>query len=149
MKAPQLAKYARPAAQKGCASYAQGLAPPFCAFPSKLFNLLFHLIPKKLNAAKKSLGELIEGTAEMVTMFEAVQQVSGELGIPLDVQILNECEQMFIAINRLLYDQQSKLKHLQMMQVAAETASKTVEQVRAQYARKADAQESTLFNQAV
>ena len=85
----------------------------------------------------------------MVTMFEAVQQVSGELGIPLDVQILNECEQMFIAINRLMYEQQSKLKHLQMMQVAAETASKTVEQVRAQYARKAGAQEATLFNRAV
>ena len=31
MYAPQLAKYARPAAQKGCASYAQGLTPPFCA----------------------------------------------------------------------------------------------------------------------
>ena len=107
------------------------------------------LSSKKLNAAKKSLGELIEETAGIVTMFEALQQVSGELGIPLDGQIMSECEQMFIAINRLLYDQQSKLKHLQMMQVAAETASKTVEQVRAQYARKADAQEATLFNQAV
>ena len=26
-------EYAKPAAQKGCASYAQGLAPPFCADP--------------------------------------------------------------------------------------------------------------------
>ena len=32
--APQLTKCARPAAQKGCASYAQGLAPPFCAGPT-------------------------------------------------------------------------------------------------------------------
>ena len=36
--APQLAKYARPAAQKGCASYAKGLAPPFratmCNYPT-------------------------------------------------------------------------------------------------------------------
>ena len=104
---------------------------------------------KKLNAAKKSLGELIEGTAGIVTMFEALQQVSGEFGIPLDGQIMSECEQMFIAINRLMYEQQSKLKHLQMMQVAAETASKTVEQVRAQFVRKADVQEASLFNQAV
>ena len=29
-------EYARPAAQKACASYAQELAPSFCAFPSKL-----------------------------------------------------------------------------------------------------------------
>ena len=31
--ATQLAKYARLAAQKGCASYARGLATPFCACP--------------------------------------------------------------------------------------------------------------------
>ena len=104
---------------------------------------------KALKAAKNSLGTLIEESAEMVARFEALSQTAEELGLPLDSQILNECEQMFIAINRLMYEQQSKLKHLQMMQVAAETASKTVEQVRAQYARKADAQEATLFNKAV
>ena len=38
MHAPQLAKYARPAAQKGYASYAQGLAPPFCAFLPSLHH---------------------------------------------------------------------------------------------------------------
>ena len=46
--APQLAKYAWPAAQKGCASYTQGLASPFCAFPTNVFNLLFHLIQNVL-----------------------------------------------------------------------------------------------------
>ena len=41
--APQLAKYARPAAQKGCASYAQGLAPPFCPFIQQTFQPTFSI----------------------------------------------------------------------------------------------------------
>ena len=42
LNAPQLAKYAKPAAQKGCASYTYGLAPPFCAticnYPTYFFR---------------------------------------------------------------------------------------------------------------
>ena len=101
-----------------------------------------------LHAAKESLGELINGTAEVVGVFKALQQVAAETGMPLDAQIMSECEQMFIAINRLMYEQQSKLKHLQMMQVASEKASRTVADLRSRHARKAGkAQESTLFNQ--
>lgn len=103
---------------------------------------------KVLHAAKESLGELINGTAEVVGVFKALQQVAAETGMPLDSQIMSECEQMFIAINRLMYEQQSKLKHLQMMQVASEKASRTVADLRSRHARKArKAQESTLFNQ--
>ena len=103
---------------------------------------------KVLHAAKESLGELINETAEVVGIFKALQQVAAETGLPLDAQIMSECEQMFIAINRLMYEQQSKLKHLQMMQVASEKASRTVADLRSRHARKAGkAQESTLFNQ--
>lgn len=103
---------------------------------------------KVLHAAKESLGELINGTAEVVGVFKALQQVAAETGLPLDSQIMSDCEQMFITINRLMYEQQSKLKHLQMMQVAAEQASRTVADLRSRHARKAGkAQESTLFNQ--
>ena len=103
---------------------------------------------KVLHAAKESLGELINGTAEVVGVFKALQQVAAETGMPLDSQIMSECEQMFIAINRLMYEQQSKLKHLQMMQVASEKASRTVADLRSRHARKArKAPESTLFNQ--
>ena len=103
---------------------------------------------KVLHAAKESLGELINGTAEVVGVFKALQQVAAETGLPLDRQIMSECEQMFITINRLMYEQQSKLKHLQMMQVASEKASRTVADLRSRHARKAGkAQESTLFNQ--
>ena len=103
---------------------------------------------KVLHAAKESLGELINGTAEVVGVFKALQQVAAETGLPLDDQIMSDCEQMFITINRLMYEQLSKLKHLQMMQVAAEKASRTVADLRSRHARKAGkAQESTLFNQ--
>lgn len=103
---------------------------------------------KVLHAAKESLGELINGTAEVVGVFKALQQVAAETGLPLDAQIMSDCEQMFITINRLMYEQQSKLKHLQMMQVASEKASRTVAGLRSRHARKAGkAQESTLFNQ--
>lgn len=103
---------------------------------------------KVLHAAKESLGELINGTAEVVGVFKALQQVASETGLPLDDQIMSDCEQMFITINRLMYEQQSKLKHLQMMQVASEKASRTVADLRSRHARKAGkVQESTLFNQ--
>ncbi len=105
---------------------------------------------KVLHAAKESLGELINETAGIVGIFKALQQVAAETGMPLDAQIMSECEQMFIAINRLMYEQQSKLKHLQMMQVASEKASRTVADLRSRHARKAGkAQESTLFNHAI
>ena len=101
-----------------------------------------------LHAAKESLGELINGTAGIVGVFKALQQVAAETGLPLDDQIMSDCEQMFITINRLMYEQQSKLKHLQMMQVASEKASRTVTALRSRHVRKAGkAQESTLFNQ--
>lgn len=103
---------------------------------------------KVLNAAKESLGKLINETAGIVSIFKALQQVAAETGMPLDAQIMSDCEQMFITINRLMYEQQSKLKHLQMMQVASEKASRTVADLRSRHARKAGkAQESTLFNQ--
>ena len=42
---PQLAKYAWPAAQKGCASYAQELVPPFCAWLPQTFQPTFSFDP--------------------------------------------------------------------------------------------------------
>lgn len=103
---------------------------------------------KMLHAAKESLGELINGTAEVVGVFKALQQVAAETGLPIDDQIMSDCEQMFITINRLMYEQQSKLKHLQMMQVASEKASRGFANIKARHTRKAGkAQESTLFNQ--
>ena len=101
-----------------------------------------------LHAVKKSLRELISETAGIVGIFKAMQQVAAETGLPLDDQIMSDCEQMFITINRLMYEQQSKLKHLQMMQVASEKTNQTMADIRIRYASKiGKSQESTLFNQ--
>ena len=103
---------------------------------------------KMLHAAKESLGELINGTAEVVGVFKALQQVTAETGLPLDDQIMSDCEQMFITINRLMYEQQSKIKHLEMMKKVGDLAEKTVGSLRRQHAVKTGKQpEATLFNQ--
>ncbi len=105
---------------------------------------------KTLKAANESLGNLIEGTCEIVYAFKMLQQVAEDTGLPLDEQIMGECEQMFISINRLLYEQQSKIKHLQMMKIAAEKASDAMTEFRSMARKKpAKKQETTLFNQAV
>lgn len=106
---------------------------------------------KVLHAAKQSLGELINGTAEIVGAFNYLRQVAAEMGMPLDSQIMSDCEQMFITINRLLYEQVSKLKHRQMMQVAER---KGIEHLRRQKnqifgAEPQKSQEPSLFNQAI
>ena len=103
---------------------------------------------KTLKAAKESLGHLIEGTGTIVAEFKALQMIAEDTGLPLDEQIMSDCEQMFIAINRLMYDQQSKLKHLQMMKKVGDLAEKTVGSLRRQHAVKTGKQsEATLFNQ--
>lgn len=106
---------------------------------------------KVLHAAKQSLGELINGTAEIVGAFNYLRQVAAEMEMPLDSQIMSDCEQMFITINRLLYEQESKLKHRQMMQVAER---KGIEHLRRQKnqifgVEPQKSQEPSLFNQAI
>ena len=103
---------------------------------------------KTLKAAKESLGHLIEGTSEVVAVFKGLKQFAEEMGLPLDSQIMSDCEQMFITINRLMYEQDSKLKHLQMMQIAAEKADSTIGRIVGRTAKRAGKpQEATLFNQ--
>ena len=119
-----------------------------------LLQLVMHstnstISTKGLHAAKQSLGELINGTAEIVGAFKALQQVAEETGLPLDSQIMNDCEQMFITINRLMYEQKSRLQHMQMMQVAAEKAGSAVSSMRREGHPLKQASESTLFNQAI
>ena len=57
LNAPQLAKYARPAAQKGYASYAKGLAQPFCATMCNYPTYFFRWSPERHKRLKKNLVE--------------------------------------------------------------------------------------------
>lgn len=93
--------------------------------------------------AKETVGNIIEGTAELVGIFEALRQGNDEAKIGLDPQILDECESMFIAINRLMYEQESRLKHSQMMKIATEKGANYIASLRAKNA------EPTLFPQAI
>lgn len=103
---------------------------------------------KTLKAAQECLGHLTEGTGAIVAEFKALQMIAEDTGLPLDGQIMSDCEQMFITINRLMYDQQSKLKHLQMMKKVGDLAEKTVDNLRRQHAgTTGKKQKATLFNQ--
>lgn len=108
--------------------------------------MLSHTNNKKLltrKFAKETVGNIIEGTAELVGIFEALCQGNAETGIGLDTQILDECESMFIAINRLMYEQESRLKHSQMMKIATEKGANYIADLRNK------ATEPTLFPQAI
>ena len=59
---------------------------------------------KALRAAKESLGELIESTAAVAGWFQLLYDITDDAKEPLlDKQVLSECSQMFITVNRLLY----------------------------------------------
>lgn len=116
-----------------------------------LYNTNETVSTKVLHAAKQSLGALINETAEIVGAFTYLRQIASEVEMPLDSQIMKDCEQMFVTINRLLYEQESKLKHRQMMQIAERKGIARLRRQKDQIMRKTlePAQESTLFNHAV
>lgn len=98
---------------------------------------------KALKMAKESLGELIEGSATMTGILTALQTMASETGCPLDRQIMDECESLMTTMNRLLYEQESRLKHLQMMQITQEKACRYVDAARKRNTGK------VTFNQAI
>ncbi len=101
---------------------------------------------KALRAAKESLGELIESTAAVAGWFQLLYDITDDAKEPLlDKQVLSECSQMFITVNRLLYQEESRLKHLQMMRIVSEKADKSFRELRAD----TKTQDPVLFNQAM
>lgn len=118
------------------------------------FNMLLFMLStnntnisaKALRAAKESLGELIESTAAVAGWFQLLYDITDDAKEPLlDKQVLSECSQMFITVNRLLYQEESRLKHLQMMRIVSEKADKSFRELRAD----AKTQDHVLFNQAM
>lgn len=81
---------------------------------------------KALRAAKGYLGELIETAAGFAASFDAMRRISEDNGCPLDSQIMEECESLMTTMNRLLYEQESLLKHRQMMQISYLKAERAV-----------------------
>ena len=69
-------------------------------------------------AAKEALANAIEGTATLAGIFSSLRMFSEDGTCPLD--------SMMTVMNRLLYEQDSKLKHLQMMQIAERKAEQLV-----------------------
>ncbi len=81
---------------------------------------------KALRAAKEALANAIEGTATLAGIFSSLRMFSEDGTCPLDSRIMSDCDSMMTVMNRLLYEQDSKLKHLQMMQIAERKAEQLV-----------------------
>jgi hypothetical protein len=77
---------------------------------------------KALRAAKEALANAIEGTATLAGLFSSLRMIAEDGVCPLDSQIMSECDSMMTVTNRLLYEQDSKLKHLQAMQIVERKA---------------------------
>lgn len=92
---------------------------------------------KALKAAKETLADAIEGTAVLAGVFETLKQISDEGVFPFDPQIMGECDSMMTAMNRLLYEQESKLKHFQTMQKVRRQVKQTIAQAKTRSARQA------------
>ena len=72
------------------------------------------------------MANAIEGTATLAGIFSSLRMFSEDGTCPLDSRIMSACDSMMTVMNRLLYEQDSKLKHLQMMQIAERKAEQLV-----------------------
>ena len=108
--------------------------------PKGSLRLLCAGVAENANQPTFPVDKLIEQSADMAGVLNFLKQASCDAGLPLDERLLSECEQMFIAINHLLYEQQSQIKHKQMMQVVTERATRSVQKF---------CEKSTVFNQAI
>ena len=103
---------------------------------------------KALRAAKENLGQIIEGTALLSGWLQTLTAIADETGSPaLDASVLSDCNQMLVVINRLMYQEKSRLSHLQMMQIVSEKASMQVAVIRP--SGVAESREPSLFNHAI
>lgn len=78
---------------------------------------------KQLESAKEALADALEETSVLAGFFQTLKQVSVDGVFPFDQRIMDECDAMVTAMNRLLYEQDGKLNHLRnMLEVKTQVA---------------------------
>ena len=80
-----------------------------------------------IKAAKNALSELIEGAGQFTALFIVMKDAASKNGSPLNPQTMQECEEMFSVIQRLLYQEKANLKFLQHQKIAQEKAAREIE----------------------
>lgn len=71
-----------------------------------------------LKEAKEVVRELQDRTSEMSCALSILDAMNNDTAGLFDRQIIHECSEMIGAINRLMYEQEAKLRHMQMMQIS-------------------------------
>ncbi len=92
---------------------------------------------KGLVRCKTAVKALIDETLSLSVAFDVFRTAADETGVPVDPQALEECRQMLITMNRLMYRQLSDLKHRQMLQIASQVAEREMNAIRPARFRKA------------
>ena len=79
---------------------------------------------KVLKEAKEVLRGLQEQTAEMEGALSLLSLMNDGAEGPFDRSIIRECSELITVFNRLMHEQEAKLRHMQMMQIAVSKAER-------------------------
>lgn len=93
---------------------------------------------KALKGAIECIDDLTMAAAEVAAIFHTYQVLIEETGIPADPQVVEECSQMFSAMNRMMLRQKADLQHLQMMKRSMAKSEKIVKDLRKNKAEKSN-----------
>lgn len=64
------------------------------------------------------MADAIQGSAYLAGLLQTIRTVSEDGVCPIDSSAMEECDAMMTAINRLLFEQESHLRHIQAMRSA-------------------------------
>ena len=79
---------------------------------------------KTLMAAKEAVRELQDMTAEMEGALAILDLMNSETDGLFEKGIIHECSEMMTVFNRLMHEQEAKLRHMQMMQIVGAKAER-------------------------
>ena len=105
---------------------------------------------KALKLSLDCISELTEASAEISAIFHTYQTLVEETELPVDAQVLEECANMFQAMNLMLLKQQAEITHLKQMKASMKKSEKVIKDFKARKASRKPQpkQEATLFTQA-
>lgn len=110
-------------------------SPPKCRAFIVILCIMLHNTKQKFSTkvlveAKEVVRSLQEQTAEMTEALAVMDLMNDEGKVPFDREIIRECSQMMAVFNRLMFEQEAKLRHIQMMQIADARADRMYSEFR-------------------
>ena len=100
---------------------------------------MLHKTDKKFSTsvlveAKEVVRSLQEQTAEMEGALAVLDLMNDGGKGPFDKKIIHECSELMTVFNRLMHEQEAKLRHIQMMQIADAKAQQQFSRFQKAYA---------------